>query len=44
MMRMNFPDTIKQTSEQVKIHLKDKQIKSILSLLTDIIGTSFVAN
>ena len=43
-MRMNFQDTIKETSEQIKIHLKDKQIKAISSLLTDIIGASFAAS
>ena len=44
MKRMNFLDAIKETSEQIKIRLKDKQIKAISSLLTDIIGASFVAN
>ena len=38
---MNFQDTIKETPEQIKIRLKDKQI---LSLLTDVIGASFAAN
>ena len=40
-MRMNFQDALKETSEQIKIHLKDKQIKATLSLLTDVIDTSF---
>ena len=44
MMRMNFQDAIKETSEQIKIHLKDKQIEAISSLLTDVIGASFAAN
>ena len=38
---MNFQDAIKETSEQIKIRLKDKQISS---LLTDVIGASFAAN
>ena len=33
MMRMNFQDALKETLEQIKIHLKDKQIEAILSLL-----------
>ena len=40
-MRMNFQDAIKETSEQIKIRLKDKQISS---LLTDVTGSSFAAN
>ena len=40
-MRMNFQGAIKETSEQIKIRLKDKQIPSIL---TDVIGASFAAN
>ena len=40
-MRMNFQDAIKETSEQIKIRLKDKQISS---LLTDVIGVSFAAS
>ena len=43
-MRMNLQDAIKETSEQIKIQLKDKQIEAISSLLTDIIGASFAAN
>ena len=45
-MRMNFQGSIKETSEQIKIQLKDKhvQIEAISSLLTDVIGVSFVAN
>ena len=43
-MRINFQDAIKETPEQIKIHLKDKQIEAISSLLTDVIGTSFAAN
>ena len=43
-MRMNFQDAIKETLEQIKIRLKDKQIEVISSLLTDVIGASFVAN
>ena len=31
MMRMNFQDAIKETSEQIKIRLKDKQIPSLLT-------------
>ena len=38
---MNFQHAIKETSEQIKIRLKDKQIPS---LLTDVIGSSFAAN
>ena len=44
MMRMNFQDAIKETSEQIKIHLKDKRIKAISSLLTDVIDASFTAD
>ena len=44
MTRMNFQDVIRETSEQIKIHLKDKQIEAISSLLTDVIGASFAAN
>ena len=44
MMRMNFQDAIKETSEQIKIRLKDKQIEAISNLLTDVIGASFAAN
>ena len=40
-MRMNFQDAIKETSEQIRIRLKDKQISS---LLTDVIDASFAAN
>ena len=43
-MRMNFQDVIKETSKQIKIRLKDEQIKAILSLLTDVISASFAAN
>ena len=45
-MRVNFQDSIKETSEQIKIQLKDKhvQIEAISSLLTDVIGASFAAN
>ena len=43
-MRMNFQEVIKEASEQIKIHLKDKQIEAISNLLTDVISTSFVAN
>ena len=28
-MRINFQDAIKETSEQIKIRLKDKQISSL---------------
>ena len=38
---MNFQDAIKEISEQINIHLKDKRISS---LLTDVIGASFAAN
>ena len=38
---MNSQDAIKETSEQIKIRLKDKQIPS---LLTDVIGAFFAAN
>ena len=31
MMRMNFQDAIKETSEQIKIRLKDKQIRVVVS-------------
>ena len=41
MTRMNFQD---ETSEQIKIHLKDKQIGAISSLLIDVTGASFAAN
>ena len=30
MMRVNFQDAIKETPEQIKIHLKNKQIEAIL--------------
>ena len=40
-MRKNFQDAIKETSKQIKIRLKDKQISN---LLTDVIGASFAAN
>ena len=43
-MRMNFQDAIKETSEQIKIHLKDKQMEAISSLLNDVIGASFATN
>ena len=41
MMRMNFQDALKETLEQIKVHLKDKQIEAISSLLTDVIDASF---
>ena len=44
MMRLNFQDAIKETSEQINIHLKDRQMEAISSLLTEVIGTSFAAN
>ena len=43
-MRMNFQDAMKEISEQIKNHLKDKQIEAISSLLTNVIGASFAAN
>ena len=43
-MRMNFQDALKETSEQIKIHLKDKPIEAISSLLTDVIDAPFAAN
>ena len=41
---MNFQDALKEISEQIKIHLKDKRIEAISSLLTDVIDASFAVN
>ena len=32
-MRINFQDAIKETSEQIKIRLKDKQISSFTDVM-----------
>jgi len=41
MVQVKVQDDIKEISEQSKIHLRDKQLEAIISLLTDIIDSSF---